>query len=69
MKNYFNKEFDLDGSLSTQGRIKFPQIISLIDLYLKKMQIYFDTTDFSISEFRGLNKFDGLKTLTLLQLN
>ena len=67
-KNYFNKEFDPDGSLSAQGSINQISANNFIDRFIfeKNVNISFDTADFSISEFRGLNKFDGLKTLTFI---
>ena len=67
-KNYFNKEFDLYGSLSAQGSINQISANNFIDRFIfeKNVNISFDTADFSISEFRGLNKFDGLKTLTFI---
>ena len=34
--------------------------------YLKKTKISFDTSDFSLSEFRGLDLFDGAATLAYL---
>ena len=67
-KNFFNKEFDLDGSLSAQGSINQISANNFIDRFIfeKNVNISFDTADFSISEFRGLNKLDGLKTLTFI---
>ena len=67
-KNYFNKEFDPNGSLSAQGSINQISANNFIDRFIfeKNVNISFDTADFSISEFRGLNKFDGLKTLTFI---
>ena len=67
-KNYFNKEFDPDGSLSAQGSINQISANNFIDRFIfeKNVNISFDTADFSISEFRGLNKLDGLKTLTFI---
>ena len=67
-KKFFNKEFDLDGSLSAQGSINQISANNFIDRFIfeKNVNISFDTADFSISEFRGLNKFDGLKTLTFI---
>ena len=67
-KKFFNKEFDLDGSLSAQGSINQISANNFIDRFIfeKNVNISFDTADFSISEFRGLNKLDGLKTLTFI---
>ena len=68
--SYFakNTKKDLNGSISKKGKVNISMINSFIEKldYLKKTKISFDTSDFSLSEFRGLDLFDGAATLAYL---
>jgi anhydro-N-acetylmuramic acid kinase len=68
--DYFDRysKNDLNGSISKKGKVNISMVNSFIDKldYLKKKKISFDTSDFSLSEFRGLDLFDGAATLAFL---
>lgn len=68
VKIFFNKNYDKNGFLSSQGKVDSILANNFLERFqfLKNSNNSYDTNDFSISEFRGLSKYNGLKTLTFV---
>ena len=60
--------FDKNGKMSSKGIVDFHFVNSFIDRikHFEKKNISYDTSDFSISELRGLSVEDGAATLSYL---
>ena len=67
--NFFSKKkFDVKGSISRKGNIDYLIADSFIKklIFLKKKNISFDTSDFSLNEFKDLKFYDGAATLAYI---
>ena len=69
IKKNFDKDFDIDGKISLEGKVDE----NLVDNFLNKLKkkaknknISYDTSDFDILEFNRLNPKDGAATLSFV---
>ncbi len=65
-KQFFNIDFDEDGRISSSIKPDLIIANNFIDRFSFDKNISFDFNDFSISEFRNLDKDIGLSTLTFI---
>ena len=68
-KKFFNINFDEDGKISSQTKPDLIIANNFIDRFNFDKNLSFDFNDFSISEFRNLEKDIGLSTLTYITAN
>ena len=68
-KEYFNVDFDQDGLLSASSKPDLIIANNFIDRFTFNRNISYDFNDFSISEFRNLEKDMGITTLSFITAN
>ncbi len=68
-KKFFNINFDEDGRISSRTKPDLIVANNFIDRFNFDKNLSFDFNDFSISEFRSLEKDIGLSTLTYITAN
>ena len=66
--SHTNLSFDKNGIMSSKGTVDFHFVNTFVDRlkHFEKNNISYDTSDFSISELRGLSVEDGAATLSYL---
>ena len=68
-KFFFNVDYDKDGLLTSKEKFDLNIANNFIDRFNFSKNISYDFSDFSISEFRGMEKHIGLSTLTYITAN
>ena len=68
-KEYFNVDFDKDGLLSASSKPDLITANNFIDRFTFNKNTSYDFSDFSISEFRNLEKDMGIATLSFITAN
>ena len=68
-REFYNINFDEDGRISSQTKPDLIMANNFIDRFNFDKNLSFDFNDFSISEFRNLDKDIGLSTLTYVTAN
>ena len=66
IKKNFDKDFDIDGKISLEGKINIDLANNFLSKLEKNKNISYDTSDFSISEFDQLDPKDGAATLSYI---